>query len=122
MRAPKWQASFLKPGKAKSLEAEYTLLIDKVAEYIPGNFCQRELPCLTSLVKLITYPISRIVVDGYVHLGAQKRPGLGTKVWNEYHGAIPVIGAAKSFFKDTPNYTELVRGWVKNPYTLLPRE
>lgn len=95
--------------------AEYTLHIDKVARYIPGKFYQRELPCLTALVKQMTSPITCIVVDGYVYLGFEKRPGLGKHLWDAFNGAIAVIGVAKSFFKDTPNHTELVRGRGKQP-------
>jgi deoxyribonuclease V len=101
--------------KSETLVAEYTLHIDAVADYIPGKFFQRELPCLTALVKQMTYPSTCIVVDGYVYLGLEKRPGLGKHLWEEFNGAIAVIGVAKSSFKDTPNNTELVRGRGKKP-------
>jgi len=63
--------------KSETLVAEYTLHIDTGADSIPGKFHQRELPCLTALVKQITYPNIGIVVVGYVYLGLEKRPGLG---------------------------------------------
>jgi deoxyribonuclease V len=101
--------------ESEEVVAEYTLHIDKVAEYFPGKFYQRELPCLTALIEQITYPITCIVVDGYVYLGSEKRPGLGKHLWEKLNGAIAVIGVAKSSFKDTPNNTELIRGMGKKP-------
>lgn len=94
---------------------EYFLIIDQVADYAPGNFYKRELPCIMSLFKHIRYPITCIVIDGYVYLGSKKSPGLGKHLWDELNGAIPVIGVAKSSFKDTPKNTEVIRGRSTTP-------
>jgi hypothetical protein len=49
--------------------------VDEVAEYEPGAFYRRELPCLLSVLALGPRP-DVVVVDGYVWLGAGV-PGLG---------------------------------------------
>ncbi len=101
--------------ESEEIVDEYTLFIDHVADYASGNFYKRELPCIMALLEHIEYPITYIVIDGYVHLGSKKNPGLGKHLWDELKGAIPVIGVAKSPFKGTPQNTELVRGRGKKP-------
>jgi len=102
-------------GESEKVVDQYTLVIDQVAEYMPGNFYKRELLYLTSLLGQIRYPITCIVIDGYVYLGAKKLPGLGKRLWDELNGEIPVIGMAKSSFKDTPHQTRLFRGSSAKP-------
>jgi deoxyribonuclease V len=80
------------------------------SEYEPGAFYKRELPCLLELLKRIEVPLSCIVVDGYAHLGSEQRPGLGQRLHSSLDGTIPVIGVAKTYFKDTPDECRLYRG------------
>ena len=101
--------------ESEDVVEKYTLFTDHVAEYVPGHFYKRELPCIMSLLEHIPSSITCIVIDGYVHLGSKKIPGLGKHLWDEFNGAIPVIGVAKSFFKDTPKNTELLRGRSTKP-------
>lgn len=70
-------------------------------EYEPGFFYKRELPCIQELLKLTDInQIHTIVVDGYVYLNNEKKPGLGHYVYTNFEGRIPVIGVAKSAFHD----------------------
>lgn len=73
---------------------EHTAFIEDVAEYQPGQFYLRELPCLLKLVSTAPVPPSIVVVDGHAWLNG--KPGLGAKL----HGAtgLPVVGVAKRPF------------------------
>ncbi|OPY76170.1 MAG: Endonuclease V [Syntrophorhabdus sp. PtaU1.Bin153] len=74
--------------------AEYTELLSGVADYVPGRFYRRELPCILALVGQFSELPDEMVIDGYVMLG--DRPGLGQHLFETFHGKIPVIGVAKS--------------------------
>ncbi len=89
--------------------------VAEVAEYVPGEFYQRELPCLLALLgKLKQEPIC-IVVDGFVFLDGHQAPGLGKHLYDALDGRVPVVGVAKSVFKDSPPETEVLRGESKHP-------
>ncbi|HNI95826.1 MAG TPA: endonuclease V [Leptospiraceae bacterium] len=89
----------------------------KYSEYIPGEFYKRELPILLSLhEKIKDAALEAFIVDGYVYLGLEEKPGLGYYVYQKLGGSIPVIGAAKSRFKDnSENCRELYRGKSTKP-------
>lgn len=70
--------------------------IPEVAEYEPGQFYKRELPCLLALIADVKPELETIVIDGYVTLGADLRPGLGTCLYQDLGEEIPIIGVAKS--------------------------
>ncbi|QDT85269.1 Endonuclease V [Gimesia chilikensis] len=89
--------------------------IPEVAEYEPGQFYKRELPCLLALIADVKPELETIVIDGYVTLGADQRPGLGTCLYQELGEEIPIIGVAKSRFNQTPAETEILRGNSQNP-------
>lgn len=89
--------------------------VGQVAPYRPGFFFERELPCLLALIaKLDTRP-DLVIIDGYVWLGADHRPGLGAHLHAALVGAIPVIGIAKTRFHETPPNTEIFRGLSSRP-------
>lgn len=51
---------------------------DNPQAYEPGSFYKRELPCIQELLKLTDMSqIHTIVVDGYVYLDQEGKPGLG---------------------------------------------
>lgn len=88
--------------------------IDEVAPYQPGAFYRRELPCILALVgELDRFP-DYIVVDGYVYLGEERRPGLGKHLYDALGGRSAVIGVAKSRFRGTPA-AEVLRGRSRRP-------
>lgn len=89
--------------------------IAEVAEYIPGQFYRRELPCLLALLKQLENVPDCIVIDGFVYLDAQNRAGLGKHLYDALAGEVVVIGVAKSAFRDSPTETALLRGDSQKP-------
>ena len=104
---PEWTAA--------TVASEHLLTLDKVAPYETGAFYKRELPCLLALLETLPEQPETIVIDGFVTLGAQRRPGLGAHLYRALGQDIPVIGVAKSPFRGTPPETELLRGSSKTP-------
>ena len=89
--------------------------IGQVAPYRPGFFFERELPCLLDLIAKLDAPPELVIIDGYVWLGADHRPGLGAHLYAALHDEIPVIGIAKTRFHETPPNTEVFRGRSSRP-------
>jgi len=92
--------------------AEYTLSLPSAADYIPGQFYRRELPCILALIEQFEENPHEMMVDGYVTLG--DRPGLGLHLFESFQGKIPVIGVAKSPFRSSAAITVL-RGRSRKP-------
>lgn len=86
-----------------------------IPPYRPGSFYERELPCLCAVLDQCPSAPEAILIDGYVVLGGCSRPGLGTHLFRAFAGAMPVIGVAKSRFKETPPETEVRRGGSARP-------
>lgn len=66
-----------------------------VADYMPGEFYRRELPCLLELLRTLEQLPEVVFVDGYVWL-AGGRPALGARLYESLNKAAAVIGVAKS--------------------------
>ena len=96
-------------------EAERVLECEVAGTYRPGEFFRRELPCIGRLLKEINEPLECIVVDGFVYLGRERRAGLGKYLFDALNGQVPVIGVAKTAFRDTPKTTAVLRGRSKRP-------
>ena len=75
----------------------YTQFLPVVANYIPGEFYRRELPCIITLFEQFNETPDEMIVDGYVMLG--NRPGLGQHLFEYFNSKIPVIGVAKTIFE-----------------------
>lgn len=86
-----------------------------VAGYEPGRFYRRELPCLLELLNRVDPPPSCIVIDGYVYLDRDQKPGLGKYLYDALNGQAVVIGVAKNRFEGTPAEAELIRGNSRRP-------
>ncbi len=89
--------------------------INNVNEYEPGNFYKRELPCILALMKENLLHPDCIIIDGDVFLDGSSIPGLGKHLFDVLDDEIPVIGVAKSAFKDIPAEFELYRGKSVKP-------
>jgi len=86
--------------------AAYT---DNSLEYEPGSFYKRELPCIQSLLANGELDqLNAIIVDGYVYLSDDKKPGLGYYIYQCYDEKIPVFGVAKSAFHDNDAFVAKV--------------
>lgn len=94
---------------------EVTARIRSVEPYQPGQFYKRELPCILAILEKLPLQPTTIVVDGYVYLGSEKRPGLGYHLFEALDAAVAVIGVAKNRFEGTLDEAELIRGNSQRP-------
>jgi deoxyribonuclease V len=84
-----------------------------VAPYEPGLFYARELPALRAVLADLGHPVSLVIVDGYVDLDPQGRPGLGAHL--HAHLNVPVIGVAKTAFRTASHAVPVRRGDALRP-------
>ncbi len=90
--------------------------VDDVARYQPGRFYLRELPCILRLLKAVDVgELQALIVDGYVMLGRNEKPGLGMYLFEALGKSVPIIGVAKNEFPKTPKECRVVRGNSKRP-------
>jgi deoxyribonuclease V len=82
------------------------------AEYEPGQFFRRELPCLYSILLKAPMP-DVVIVDGYVWLG-EDRQGLGAHLYRGLEKKVTVIGVAKTRFVSA-NAVPVLRGKSQSP-------
>ncbi len=92
---------------------EVTVNVLEVAEYVPGEFYRRELPCLLAVLEKLSNPPEIAVVDGYVWLEDGK-PGLGAKLFEALEGRVKVVGVAKTRYAGG-QALEVLRGSSKTP-------
>lgn len=83
--------------------------------YEPGQFYKRELPVLMSLIDDCPLPVSEIVIDGYVWLSDDGRAGLGAHLYEALARKVPVIGVAKTKFRDDAWSQPVRRGASESP-------
>lgn len=100
---------------SESESAIKTVQVSNFGEYIPGEFYKRELPCIKALLETVDSPIDLIIVDGFVTLGPDRKPGLGYRLWETLNKSVPVIGVAKSSFQNTRSECEISRGRSEKP-------
>ena len=86
---------------------EVCVHVSEVEPYKPGSFYKRELPCLLKLLDKIEESIDIVVIDGYVWLGSDAKPGLGAHLYRALHQKVAVVGFAKNQFRDS-NHAHLV--------------
>lgn len=102
-----WIAAEATEERVKSIAA--------VQPYQPGQFYQRELPCLLAVLDGHLSGLQAIVIDGYVTLDAAGRPGLGQHLFEALGGQIPIIGVAKTAFQGSPHAVPAQRGGAQTP-------
>ena len=91
-------------------EQEFVLVCRTPDNYMPGRFYLRELPCIIAMLKQVTQPVDCIIIDGYVYLGRDRKPGLGKHLRDSIVKETAVIGVAKRPYRDTPESAEVRRG------------
>lgn len=103
--------------EASQPTAIYIAWIAEVAPYTPGQFYKRELPCILKVLEQIDLSIiDTLLIDGYVVLNDTKKPGLGKYVHDHFQQTIPVIGVAKTTFKNNQRHVKaILRGKSKQP-------
>lgn len=95
-----------------TLVTDRITMVDSVAPYRPGAFFERELPALRALVGP-GFATEMLIIDGYVDLDADGRPGLGAHVYAEF--GVPVVGVAKTAFRTATHAVEVCRGGAGRP-------
>jgi deoxyribonuclease V len=98
---------------AGAAELEEVALCHDIAEYQPGEFYRREMPCLLKVLAQGPQP-SVVVVDGYVSLG-DGRPGLGAHLFEALGEKTPVVGVAKTRFHSATEAVPVCRGTSRAP-------
>ncbi len=86
------------------------------APYQPGEFYRRELPLLLAVLALAPKLPDAIIIDGYVWLDGQGRPGLGAHLHESLGRSRPVIGVGKTRFADADQWAApVLRGASHSP-------
>jgi len=94
---------------------EWIVEVPQVAQYRPGFFFERELPCILAVLERAPVEPRVVVVDGYVVLDAQGRPGLGKHLFERLGRRVAVVGIAKRSFAGSEFARHVVRGSSANP-------
>jgi deoxyribonuclease V len=81
-----------------------------VEPYVAGQFYKRELPCLLAVLGQVGEPIDLVVIDGYVWLADESRPGLGAHLYESLGKKVPIVGVAKTQFLSAKLAVPVVRG------------
>lgn len=95
-----------------NIVARQTAFVAQAAPYVPGQFFRRELPPLRAVLAGVT-GIELLVVDGYVDLAPDGRPGLGAYLHAEL--GVPVVGVAKTPFAAATHAIPVLRGHATRP-------
>lgn len=108
--------ALFEPGATTALEY-VTSYIDDVEEYVPGEFYKRELPCILRLLEEVELKeLDAVIIDGNVFINNDGDLGLGGRLWESIGKKVPVIGVAKSIFKNTEErVAEVKRGKSDKP-------
>lgn len=101
-------------------DESFACKVSPIQEYIPGKFYLRELPCIVQLLEEHVLVEGRsapsvLIVDGFVFLDGNGKPGLGKHLYDALDGRIPIIGVAKKSFKGCSPEAELLRGESAKP-------
>lgn len=99
--------------KDASAAGETVIYVPEVEPYVPGEFFRRELPCLMAVLQILP-EMEVIVIDGYVWLD-EGRSGLGAHLHEAFGKRVPVIGVAKTRYRDSAQVSEVFRGESENP-------
>jgi deoxyribonuclease V len=96
---------------ADSTEFQAVEFFPEVAEYEPGAFYRREMPCLLGVLARGPRP-DIVVVDGYVWL-SDGTPGLGAHLHAAMGGV--VVGVAKTQYASATNAVAICHGKSRSP-------
>jgi len=88
----------------------FTISLQVPAEYEPGHFYKRELPCLLAVLENADQRFEHIVIDSFVSLKPPLLKGLGARLAESLDACSAVIGVAKSSLKIADRYVEIRRG------------
>lgn len=86
-----------------------------VGAYRPGEFYRRELPPILQVLDMSSPDIETVVVDGYVWLDNNHRPGLGAHLYRALKEEVAVVGVAKNRFREADFACPVYRGRSRRP-------
>jgi deoxyribonuclease V len=95
-----------------TIVGEHVVRRPEAAAYRPGSFYLRELPAVRAVLAA-DGDLDLLVVDGYVDLDPDGRPGLGAHLHDEL--AIPIVGVAKTAFRTATHAATVRRGAATRP-------
>jgi deoxyribonuclease V len=90
-------------------------IVNKVEDYVPGQFYRRELPCILRMIEEHELNPTTIVIDGLVYLDGISIPGLGKHLYDALNRTVNVVGVAKRPFTGVPPECEILRGKSTKP-------
>lgn len=93
----------------------YFTTLENVAPYKSGQFYKRELPCLLQLLDKHQLKPKIILVDGYVFLDGERKPGLGKHLFDALEGKVKILGVAKRHYGSISKDYAIYRGISKYP-------
>lgn len=93
----------------------YTSTLENIMPYQPGQFYQRELPCIIHLLEEHNLQAEIIVIDGFVWLDGISQPGLGAHLYQTLQKKVAIVGVAKNSFNRIGEDFQLYRGSSKHP-------
>ncbi len=99
----------------KKENAIFISKLSDIKDYEPGNFYRRELPCILKLIEEHNLTPDIILIDGFVWLDGETKPGLGAHLYNALGCKVSIIGVAKKSFAGISSKFELFRGKSKKP-------
>lgn len=114
-------ACVVAPWTAATATEEHVVDVATVKPYRPGAFYERELPCLLAVLAAVRAPLAAIVVDGYVVLDDAGAAGLGAHLHDALERKTPVVGVAKTKFRDATFAIEVFRGQSRTPLYVTAR-
>jgi deoxyribonuclease V len=85
------------------------------SSYESGAFYKRELPLLLCFISEFDELFEALVIDGYVWLDANHLPGLGGHLFSSLGRSIPVIGIAKTRYRNDTWSIPVLRGESRRP-------
>lgn len=100
--------------KEEKVIAEYMAEIKGVKDYLPGQFYQRELPCILRVLKKVKENIDLIIIDGFIWVKGREK-GLGAHFYQTINCKTPIIGVAKSYLNGSTAFVSICRGQSSKP-------
>jgi deoxyribonuclease V len=96
-------------------ESVFLSRVTNVQAYEPGSFYKREMPCIIQLLLDHNLSPDFLVIDGFVMLGHESRPGLGMYIYEAFERKTPIIGVAKTAFQGSKAEWAVLRGKSQKP-------
>jgi len=92
-----------------------TFSMQGIADYVPGRFFERELPCLMDALDRVGGKFDVVVIDGFVHLKSPRIKGLGHHLAESMRYPAAVIGVAKNPLTIADRFLPVRRGKSRKP-------